>query len=48
MFLYLIAALNVVILVSIVRVFLDLRHGKYNDEELEEQLGLKFAASLPI
>ena len=37
-FLYLIAALNVVILVSIVRVFLDLRKGLYNDEELEEQL----------
>ena len=38
LFLYLIAALNVVILVSIVRVFLDLRRGKYDDEELEEQL----------
>jgi high-affinity nickel-transport protein len=37
-FLYLIAVLNVVILVSIVRVFLDLRRGRYNDEELEEQL----------
>jgi high-affinity nickel-transport protein len=37
-FLYLIAALNVVILVSIVRVFREMRQGKYNDEELEEQL----------
>jgi len=37
-FLYLIAALNVVILVSIVRVFLDLRRGKYDDESLEIQL----------
>ncbi|HLN06340.1 MAG TPA: HoxN/HupN/NixA family nickel/cobalt transporter [Acidimicrobiales bacterium] len=37
-FLYLIAALNVIILVSILRVFRDLRQGKYNDEELEEQL----------
>ena len=37
-FLYLIAALNVVILVSIVRVFLDLRQGRYDDAELEEQL----------
>lgn len=37
-FLYLIAALNAVILVSIVRVFMDLRRGKYDDAELEEQL----------
>jgi high-affinity nickel-transport protein len=37
-FLYLIAALNVVILVSIVRVFMDLRRSRYNDAELEEQL----------
>jgi high-affinity nickel-transport protein len=37
-FLYLIAALNVVILVSIVRVFLDMRRGRYDDEELETQL----------
>ena len=37
-FLYLIAALNVVILVSIIRVFADMRKGKYDDEELEEQL----------
>src|ERR1039458_2083877 len=37
-FLYLIAALNIVILVSIVRVFKDMRKGKYDDAELEEQL----------
>jgi high-affinity nickel-transport protein len=37
-FLYLIAALNIVILVSIVKVFLDLRRGRYDDEELEIQL----------
>ena len=37
-FLYLIAILNVIILVSIVRVFKEMRQGRYNDEELEEQL----------
>ena len=37
-FLYIIAALNVVILVSILRVFMDLRRGQYDDAELEEQL----------
>ena len=37
-FLYLIAILNVVILVSIVRVFLAMRRGRYDDEELERQL----------
>ncbi len=37
-FLYLIAALNIVILVSIVRVFADLRRGKYDDKQLEVQL----------
>jgi len=37
-FLYLIAALNVVILVSIVRVFLDLRRGLYDEAELDRQL----------
>ena len=37
-FLYVIAALNVVILLSIVRVFVEMRKGRYNDEELEEQL----------
>ncbi len=37
-FLYLIAALNVVILVSIVKVFREMRSGKYSDEELDEQL----------
>jgi high-affinity nickel-transport protein len=37
-FLYIIAALNVVILVGIVRVFRDMRGGVYNDEELNAQL----------
>ena len=37
-FLYLIAALNVIILFSIAKVFREMRLGKYNDEELEEQL----------
>ncbi|MHB8440100.1 MAG: Nickel transporter NicT [Acidimicrobiales bacterium] len=37
-FLYLIAALNVVILVSIVRAFLDLRRGRFDEAELEAQL----------
>ncbi|HEY5023358.1 MAG TPA: HoxN/HupN/NixA family nickel/cobalt transporter [Acidimicrobiales bacterium] len=37
-FLYLIAALNVVVLVSIVKVFREMRQGAYDDEELERQL----------
>jgi high-affinity nickel-transport protein len=37
-FLYLIAALNVVVLVSIVKVFREMRQGKYDDNELERQL----------
>jgi nickel/cobalt transporter (NiCoT) family protein len=37
-FLYLIAGLNLVILVSIVRVFLDLRRGLYDEAELNRQL----------
>jgi high-affinity nickel-transport protein len=37
-FLYLIAALNIVILFSIVRIFRDMRRGRYDDEELERQL----------
>jgi len=37
-FLYLLAAINVVILVGIVRVFRDMRTGRYDDEQLEEQL----------
>ncbi len=37
-FLYLIAGLNVVILVSILRVFRDLRKGKFDNDELDEQL----------
>jgi len=37
-FLYLIALLNLVVLVSIVRVFLEMRRGGYDDKELERQL----------
>ncbi|HEU5416177.1 MAG TPA: HoxN/HupN/NixA family nickel/cobalt transporter [Streptosporangiaceae bacterium] len=37
-FLYLLAALNVIILVGIVRVFREMRTGRYNDQQLEEQL----------
>jgi high-affinity nickel-transport protein len=37
-FLYLIAAVNLMILISIIRVFLDLRHGRYDEAELERQL----------
>jgi len=37
-FLYLIAAINMVILIGIVRVFREMRTGRYNDQQLEEQL----------
>jgi len=37
-FLYLIAALNAVILYSIIKVFREMRAGTYSDEELERQL----------
>ncbi len=37
-FLYLIAALNIVVLVSIVRVFREMRSGTYDDAELEQKL----------
>jgi nickel/cobalt transporter (NiCoT) family protein len=37
-FLYIIAALNVVILVGIVKVFRDMRSGKFNEDELDAQL----------
>ena len=37
-FLYLIAALNVVVLVSIVRAFRRMRQGSYDDESMERQL----------
>jgi high-affinity nickel-transport protein len=40
-FLYLIAALNVVILVSIARMFLDMRRGTYDQAELERQLNAR-------
>jgi high-affinity nickel-transport protein len=37
-FLWMIAALNLVVLVGIVRVFRDMRRGVYNEQELEAQL----------
>jgi high-affinity nickel-transport protein len=37
-FLYLIAALNVVILAGIIKVFREMRSGRFSDQELEEQL----------
>ena len=37
-FLFLIAAINIVILAGIVRMFRDMRAGRYDDEQLEEQL----------
>src|SRR6202050_3417459 len=37
-FLYLIALLNVVILAGIVKVFVSMRRGEYDEEELERQL----------
>ncbi len=37
-FLYLIAALNIVILVSIVKIFAGMRKGEYDEETLEQQL----------
>jgi high-affinity nickel-transport protein len=37
-FLYVIAALNVVILLGIVKVFREMRRGVYDEQELEEQL----------
>ncbi len=40
-FLYLIAILNLIILVGIVKVFMEMRRGRYNDEELEAQLNAR-------
>ena len=37
-FLYLIAGLNLMVLIGIVQIFLEMRQGKYNDSELEAQL----------
>jgi nickel/cobalt transporter (NiCoT) family protein len=50
-FLYIIAALNFIILVGIVKVFRELRSGRYDDQELEDQLnkrGLMFRFFGPI
>ena len=38
LFLYLIAALNIVVLFGIMRVFKEMRSGRYDDEEMERQL----------
>jgi nickel/cobalt transporter (NiCoT) family protein len=37
-FLYIIAALNIVVLAGIIKVFREMRSGRYNDDQLEEQL----------
>lgn len=37
-FLYLIAAINVVVLIGILRVFREMRTGRYDEQELEDQL----------
>src|SRR6185437_11154489 len=37
-FLYLLAVLNVIILAGIIKVFREMRTGRYNDEQLEAQL----------
>jgi high-affinity nickel-transport protein len=37
-FLYVIAVINIVILVGILRVFREMRHGRYDEQELEQQL----------
>ena len=37
-FLYIIAAINIVILLAIIKVFREMRSGRYNERELEEQL----------
>jgi high-affinity nickel-transport protein len=37
-FLYLIAAINVVILLGIIRVFMEMRTGRYDERQLEQQL----------
>ncbi|MDE3007871.1 MAG: HoxN/HupN/NixA family nickel/cobalt transporter [Acidobacteriota bacterium] len=40
-FLYLIAILNLVILVGIVKLFVTMRHGRYDDSELEKHLNAR-------
>jgi nickel/cobalt transporter (NiCoT) family protein len=40
-FLYLIAILNIVILVGIIKVFIEMRRGRYSDDELERQLNAR-------
>ena len=40
-FLYLIAIMNFVVLIGIVKVFIEMRRGRYNDAELEQQLNAR-------
>ncbi len=40
-FLYVIAAINVVILIGIVKVFRELKRGHFDEQQLEEQLGMR-------
>jgi high-affinity nickel-transport protein len=40
-FLYLIAILNLIVLFGIVKVFMEMRRGRYNDQELEQQLNAR-------
>ena len=40
-FLYLIAILNLIVLVGIVRLFLDMRRGRFDDSELEKHLNAR-------
>jgi high-affinity nickel-transport protein len=40
-FLYLIAILNLLVLIGIVKIFLDMRGGAYNEQQLEEQLNAR-------
>ena len=40
-FLYLIAALNVVVLWGIIKLFIEMRQGRFNDEELEKHLNAR-------
>ena len=45
-FLYLIAALNVVVLWGIIKLFIEMRQGRFNDEELEKHLNARGLLSL--
>ena len=45
-FLYLIALLNLVVLISIIKLFREMRTGRYSDEELEKQLHQQWNAAV--